>query len=81
MGSTSNVLANARNVLSGAKAFTKSVEGSDKSRFAPKPVVNQFSGAKYSMAKKASGDADKTGESLKAKSDNVDQYVKNTPKQ
>lgn len=73
-----NILASAKSTLNKAKDFTKSVEGKEPSSFAPKP--REFSGAPYSMAKKASmPDMEKTAEGLKAKRTNVEDYLKAYP--
>ena len=68
-------LAAAKSKMIDADAFTKSVEGTTPSRFAPKPV-GQHADAPYKMARSATPAKDTTdlGAELRAKSENVKQY-------
>lgn len=78
MSATNNALADAQRVLAGAKDLTKKVEGTPESRFAPKPLNNQYVGTSYSAVQKATkppkGDTDKTGEAIAAKQKNISEY-------
>ena len=74
--SVENVLAGAKDTLAKAEKFTKSVEGSPTSSFAPKPIQkpkipqsHEYSQAPYALARE-----------LSAKRANVEQYAKAEPK-
>lgn len=76
MASGAGAIESAQAALSKAQALTKSVEGTPESRFAPKPLNNQYAGANYSNARKARPNKGPSiSDELKAKKDNIDQYA------
>jgi hypothetical protein len=79
--SVTATLAKAKETLANASNLTKSVEGNPTSSFAPKkeeppkpPQAKKPQDASYSIAKQARS----TAEGLKARRENVDQYVNAT---
>jgi len=81
---SSNVLAEAQKALGNAKNLTKSVEGSETSHFAAKPVQHEYSSAPYSMVPKAkstfqkniagAGAGDDVAAGIKARQQNEKEY-------
>ena len=75
---SSNPLAGAQEAMKKANTFTKSVEGTTPSRFAPKPS-GQHAAAPYKMAKSAgpkpSSEIQDTAQGLADKQKNVQDYL------
>ena len=77
MASAADPLAGAKAALNKANDYTKSVEGTTPSRFAPKPS-GQHAAAPYKMARSAGskpvGEVQDTADSLADKAKNVRDY-------